>query len=296
MANSKAFTILIAILIGLLLPAGHVLTSLIRYNLMIMLFFSFLEIQFSWKVVNRNHFFILLANILLPILFYLAISPINTTMAYAVFVIAMAPTAAVAPVITGFLKGNVAFVTTSVLITTPAIALILPILLPSIVESGMQVSISDVLLPVSIIIFGPLAISQIIKWGGPKLVNPILNWKQISFYLFLFNVFIASAKASHFIQNDQYTAWYVFVLIGVAIGCLCVFQFILGEKIGREQDTIASSLALGRKNTMFAIWIALTFLDPVVALGPIFYIFFQNAYNGWQIWVMEQKAKKKPSL
>mgnify|MGYP001803267665 CR=1 FL=1 len=30
-----------------------------------------------------------------------------------------------------------------------------------------------------------------------------------------------------------------------------------------------------------SIWICLTFLTPVIALGPMFYIVFQNLYNSY---------------
>lgn len=289
MSNNKAYYILIAIALGLFFPIGHFLTFLIRYNLMVMLFFSFLEVQFRWNVLRWQHLHILIANIFLPLCFYQLILPFNSTLAFAVFVIGIAPTAAVAPVITGFLKGNVEFVTTSVLISTPMVGLILPFLLPYMLNIVTPISPVEILLPVSIIIFGPLLFSQMLKWQSPSWVPTILRWKGIAFYLFLVNIFIASATATYFVRNDQKTAWYIFVLIGITIGLLCVVQFVIGEKIGRKKLPIACSLSLGRKNTMFAIWIALTFLNPVIALGPMFYIFFQNAFNGWQIWKLDRK-------
>ena len=42
---------------------------------------------------------------------------------------------------------------------------------------------------------------------------------------------------------------------------------------------------------IFGIWLALTFLTPLVALGPIFYILFQNLYNSWQLY---QLGKPRP--
>ena len=53
---------------------------------------------------------------------------------------------------------------------------------------------------------------------------------------------------------------------------------------GAKDLNIEMSMALGRKNTMFALWLALTFLEPVTALAPIFYILFQNLYNARQMW------------
>ena len=289
----QALYIFLAIVVGLLFPAGHSLTFLIRYNLMVMLFFCFLGISFQWNLVRRHHFVILLVNVSLPLLLFAMLLPVDRIIAFAVFTIGIAPTAAVAPVIADFLKSKVDFVTTSVLITSPAIAVVLPILLPLIAEVHHPVQVGDILIPVSIVIFGPLLASQLLKWTIASQVPAILRLKRISFYLFLLNVFIASAKAAHFVQNDQQTTWRGIVMIGVAIGCLCVGQFLLGGWLGRKHLPIACSLSLGRKNTMFAIWVALTFLDPVIALGPMFYIFFQNAFNGWQMWQLEKNAVKR---
>ena len=62
--------------------------------------------------------------------------------------------------------------------------------------------------------------------------------------------------------------------------------------MGPKDKPLAGSLALGRKNTMFGLWIALTFVNPMVALGPISYIIMQNAYNSYQIMMVERKEKK----
>ena len=67
--------------------------------------------------------------------------------------------------------------------------------------------------------------------------------------------------------------------------------FKLGELLGPTDQKLAGSLALGRKNTMFGLWLALTFVSPLVALGPICYIIIQNTYNSYQILVVEKQQK-----
>ena len=36
---------------------------------------------------------------------------------------------------------------------------------------------------------------------------------------------------------------------------------------------------------MMALWLALTYIDPLTALGPICYILWQNVYNAWEIYI-----------
>ena len=71
---------------------------------------------------------------------------------------------------------------------------------------------------------------------------------------------------------------------------VCCLQFYIGRKIGyRYGDRIAGAQGLGQKNTVLAIWMALTFLNPVASIGPAAYVAWQNTINSLQLWF---KAKK----
>jgi BASS family bile acid:Na+ symporter len=51
-----------------------------------------------------------------------------------------------------------------------------------------------------------------------------------------------------------------------------------------EGDVVASTQSVGQKNTIFAIWLSLNFLDPVASIAPTAYIVWQNLINSYQIW------------
>ena len=279
--------ILAAIGIGLLIPAAEQLGFLIRYCLMAMLFFSFLEVRFSCQLLQRAHLVVVVLNLALPLLLFALLRPFNLHVALAVFAIAAAPTAAVAPVMAGYLKGDVSFVTAAVLITSPAVALVLPFLLPLVVGQQAEVEALTVAMPVISIIFLPLLASLALRWAWPAAATRIQRYSGYSFSLFLFNVFVAAASASHFARGEGSSALGLFFGIGLAVALLCLFQFRLGERIGRPGRMIDVGLSLGRKNTMFGIWLALTFISPVAALGPMYYILFQNLYNSWPMYRMQ---------
>lgn len=213
----QAIIIFLAIIIGILLPGGHELTFLIRYNLMVMLFFAFLNMEFHWKMLKKNHFKVLLLNLAIPLMVYALVSPLDTTVALAAFVIGVAPTAAVAPVIAGLLKIKIEFVTTSVVLTSLTIALILPFLLPKMIEVKSAINVEDILKPISIVVFVPLILSLFIKKIFPRSLPLLLRFKQIAFFLFLLNVYIASAKSSFFIRYECSTSWFTILCI-VQIG------------------------------------------------------------------------------
>ena len=284
----QALYILLAILLGIIFPQTHQLTFLIRYNLMIMLFIAFLGIDLERSIVKLDHVKILILNVLLPILWFLIIYPLNHTLAMGAFVIGMAPTAAGAPVIAGFLKSRVEFVTASVLLTNPASALFVPIFLPFLLGASVSVPIGEIILPVFSVVFIPLGVSLFIKYRIPLWLPFLYKIRWLAFHLFLLNVLIASGKATDFILNQSSDLYLVF-WIAITSGSICFLQFQIGARIGKKSSYLERSLSLGRKNSMFAIWVSLTFLTPIVALAPMFYILFQNIYNTIEIFQVERR-------
>lgn len=282
----RSIAILTAIGVGVLLPDAGRFSFVIQYNLMVMLFLAFLGIRFSRGFLQWGHARVLTANLLLPALLFFALAPFHRDAALACFVIAAAPTAAAAPAITLFLHREVGFVTASVLLTSTVVAFAIPLVLPWVAGSEASVAVYDVAGPVMVLIFIPLGLSFGLRRLSPPAANRIVRYAGWAFPLFLANVFIASAGASAFIRENGAEARYSILAIAAAIAALCLLQFRLGEWMGRRDGKpLETGMALGRKNTMFGIWLALAFLGPMAALGPIFYILYQNLYYSWQLYV-----------
>ncbi len=276
--------ILFAILLGILLPQGNELTFLIRYNLMLMLFLAFIGVDFKGKVLQIDHLIVVLINLCLPLTVFFLVQWYNYDLALVAFAVSVAPTAAGAPVIAVLLKSRIDFVTISVLLTNPMAAVTVPFFLPIVANSSGSIQLTDVLIPVFSVVFIPLLINFLVRAISYKLHQWFLSFRSIAFYLFLFNVYIASAKATDFITHTTSTSLFFIISIGVVVMLMCLLQFLMGEFIGKQDWKMERSLSVGRKNTMFSIWVCLTFLTPVIALGPMFYILFQNIYNTWQMY------------
>ncbi len=257
---------------------------------MIMLLFAFLSIKVDHRMFSRIHGWIALLNVIIPIALYLLCLPLGKTVALTAFLMGVTPTAAGAPILAQFLRTDIGFVTSAVLINSPLMALAIPLLLPFVVPVDRPVSLQEVLLPVVTIIGFPLLVAEIIKRSNAGLVQQLLSFKMIAFYLFLFNVWLGSGKATHYILYEQNEAWQLLALIGFVTAFTCLFNFKIGEGLKRRDKPYAGGLAMGRKNTMFALWIAITFLSPIIVLGPIFYILFQNLYNSYQILQVERQS------
>ena len=86
--------------------------------------------------------------------------------------------------------------------------------------------------------------------------------------------------------------WYVAILLGVASCTACASQFFLGKVIGgRYGERISGGQSLGQKNTILAIWMAHTYLNPLASFAPGTYVLWQNIVNSWQL-VKKQRRDK----
>ena len=97
------------------------------------------------------------------------------------------------------------------------------------------------------------------------------------------------SNAANFLRNNVRSSLaYVFAIALISL-VICVFNFSLGAVLGGERFRQEASQSLGQKNNSFVIWIALTFINPLVAMGPTFYILYHNLYNSWQIYRFEKR-------
>ena len=287
----QSILIFSAIILGILLPYGNEFTFLIRYNLIVMLLIAFLGIKVDRRMISKLHGLIAGLNILIPIVLYFVFLPFGPILALTAFLMGITPTAAGAPILAQFLRTDIGFVTTSVVITSPLMAMVIPILLPLLVPIDQPIAIEEVLFPVLSIIGIPLILSEVIK-KNKRLTTSILKFRVVAFFLFLVNVWLGCGKATHYILHEQNESWTSLAMIATVTVLTCLINFKIGERLKRKHQPYAGGLAMGRKNTMFALWLALTFLSPILVLGPIFYILCQNVYNSYQILKIEQAENR----
>ncbi len=116
--------------------------------------------------------------------------------------------------------------------------------------------------------------------------------KPLSFPVWLLNLFIICAKASDFVLRENAGSLIVIGQIALVSLIICAANFGIGALLGGRRYWQESSQALGQKNNTFAIWIALTFINPLAAMGPTFYVLYHNLYNTWQIYRFEKQNKE----
>jgi len=279
----KTLLLIATISIGILFPFAHSYSFMIKYLLMLMLFFSFLKMDVKKEHIKNSHFTILVINVLVPILTYFIIKPFNLQLAQVVFITAIAPTAIASPVIVNLLNGKMEFTVISILLTNFFIAFLLPFLLPEILNNSSSISVLDVLIPVATVFLIPYGLAQFIKFFAPKWRTILSKFNKYTFYILVVNINLGTSKASQYIRQEMSFSDIIIYEIAIASLILCISYFYLGRLAAPPGLKVEGGQSLGQKNNGFTVWIALTFISPLAVLGPVFYILFQNIYISWQL-------------
>jgi BASS family bile acid:Na+ symporter len=284
----RTLALFLAMVAGALFPQGQAASGIVPYLLMGMLFFAFLDISFTRESFHAGILWVFLSNLAVPFAVYFLIRGWDPDLALVGFLTAIAPTATATPVIVSYLHGRVDYVLTLVLVTNVGIALVLPFVLPWAAGATVRITTAEVLPSVLEVMFLPLILAYLLRRFLPSVQRLLLPAKAVSFPIWLTMLFIVMAKASAFLQSNRDTpisrlAWIALIALGS-----CIVNFALGALIGGRTFRREASQSLGQKNNSFTIWIALTYLHPLAALGPTFYVLYHNLYNGLQLYLAER--------
>lgn len=110
----------------------------------------------------------------------------------------------------------------------------------------------------------------------------MLKFQNFPFFIWNILLVLISAKATDFVLHSPTSPIEIATIALISL-IICAVNFTVGKLIGGKEFSREASQSLGQKNTMFTIWISLTFLTPIDALGPIFYIIYHNLYNSYQL-------------
>ena len=291
----KSALLFIAITLGLLLPELSYFSQWIRCLVMLMLGLGFLTIKFKRDMLSKELLYVTLANLTIPIPVYFLASYIGERQAEAAFVIAAAPAAIAAPIVIGFIKKRTDFVSLAVIMTNFLPVLILPLAIPLVatrVEPGGEDTEYTIILSVMVTIILPLLIAIALRLIGGVIYRAAVWSKRFTLYLWLSAMALACAKARDFVSKNDISTELLISIAGVS-AAICIVNFGFGYLIGGKKFARESSQSLGQKNTMFAVWVGLTFFNPISVIAPVAYIIFQNVYNAFQILVFEIQEKRR---
>ena len=197
------------------------------------------------------------------------------------------PTACAAAVVCANLGGNAAHLTSYILLINMAAALIIPLIVPLVNPHEGQTFVATFLLILRRVfptLICPLMLAWGIRYTMPQLARYLQNTGDTAFYLWTIALTMAIGVTTRSIAHSHVP---LPTLIGIALVALvcCWVQFSIGRYLGAPQnDRIAAGQAIGQKNTVFAIWMAYTFLTPVTAIAGGFYSVWHNLFNSYQLY------------
>ena len=255
-----------------------------------MLFITFCRVDICQMRLSWSHLWMLLIQFVGAAIVYYAVTPLlGETVGQGAMICVMAPIAMAAVVIGGMLGGNVTMMVTYSLICNFVTALVAPYMLHAFGNGSC--TFMEIIARVAPTLIAPFIVAQFCRWLLPKVAAWFSAHSSISFYLWLISLILVMGRTTVFILDTNADTMMEVELALVAL-VLCIVQFKTGRFLGRYTgDVVATTQSVGQKNTIFAIWLSLNFLNPISSIAPTAYIVWQNFTNSWQMWKHE-RAKR----
>ncbi|NDW18980.1 transporter [Dysgonomonas sp. 216] len=285
----KSYMMPIAMLIGIIFYKQlSLLGDITPYLLIIMLFISYCKLSLKDMRITKLHFLLVLIQLGGSLVVYWLLAPIHPVLAQGAMICVLAPTATAAIVITGMLGGNMVSLAAFSLLSNLSVAIVSPVIfayLGHASELSFWQSAINICEKVFLILLAPFIASLILKKISPFAYCVIRRKQSVSFYLWSIALTIVTAKTVSFILNQDENNYFIEIAIALIALIICILQFFVGRRLGKRfNDTVAGGQGLGQKNTILAIWMAQTFLNPISSIAPGSYVLWQNLINSYQIW------------
>jgi BASS family bile acid:Na+ symporter len=281
-----------AFTVGGLLPQLSGFSWLIRFGLIFMLFTVYLRIELSRRMFHRSQPLAIIFGILLACGAWAGLGAAGyPELAKVAFFTAITPTATAAPVIVSIIGGNITYTATLFLLSNLSVSLCLPVLIPCVIGDPAIGLAGDVLMRVLTVTLAPLAVALAVRWYSKDIARKLgERLSPLTFYVWISIVVLIAAQARHFIDQQAQVPWDLLGAIAGLALVICVINFVTGYFLGRPKYGLECSQGLGQKNNSLTVYLALTYADPVVALGPTVYVLWHNIWNAIQIF----RAGKPP--
>lgn len=237
------------------------------------------------------------------------------------------PTATASAVIVQKLNGSLSGIVTYIVLCNIMVTVLSPVFLPLVEPQNGMTFLTELIMimrKVFPLLLCPLFLAFAIRYFAPGLMQILLRIRDMTFYLWLVALALAIMVTVRTIIESSIDSGLLACFAAVSLAC-CLIQFWAGRRIGRKffstQETefsagrhieksgsstqktenmeygdavrrseITAAQAFGQKNTIFAIWMALVFLNPLTSVVGGFYSIWHNVINAWQL--KKQKESK----
>ena len=280
-----------------LLPAARWVSSHFPpWLIFFMLLFTFTKIHPKDLWPRKVHLWLLLVQVAGSVGVYLLLHPFNEVVAQSAMICIICPTATAAAIITEKLGGKVDALITYVIEINLVVSVFVPAVFPIIEpHEGLTFfqAFLTILKRVVPLLVMPLVAAWFLRFCLPAVHRWLYEHRGAAFYLWAFSLILVMAQTTKSLVESPYSLGVELSIAFVGL-VTCVLQFVIGKRIGsRYGDRISAGQGLGQKNTVLAIWMAYTYLNPVTAVAPGCYVVWQNIINSWQLYRKRKHADLK---
>ena len=278
-----------------------VMEAILPMFMFLVLFVTFCKVDFHkmrpvWWHLWVGIFNLLFVGIVMAVILGLNLKAEKLVLMEALLMCIIAPCATAAAVVTQKLGGSLEQTTTFTFLSNFITVLLVPVCFPMI-EKGADISFMSafwkILYQVVVLLVVPMLLAYVVKHTMHRLHKKIVSIKDLSFYLWGCSLMIVTGTTVKNILHAEASVLFLAMIALLGL-LLCIIQFAVGRFIGhffgRTQE---AGQALGQKNTAFAIWLGITYLNPLSSVGPGCYIPWQNIINSVEIWQERKKEKGK---
>ena len=278
-----------------------VMEAILPMFMFLVLFVTFCKVDFHkmrpvWWHLWVGIFNLLFVGIVMAVILGLNLKAEKLVLMEALLMCIIAPCATAAAVVTQKLGGSLEQTTTFTFLSNFITVLLVPVCFPMI-EKGADISFMSafwkILYQVVVLLVVPMLLAYVVKHTMHRLHKKIVSIKDLSFYLWGCSLMIVTGTTVKNILHAEASVLFLAMIALLGL-LLCIIQFAVGRFIGhffgRTQE---AGQALGQKNTAFAIWLGITYLNPLSSVGPGCYILWQNIINSVEIWQERKKKKGK---
>lgn len=267
----------------------------------IQLFLTFCKIDLKDMRLTGWHWVILAfqaisALVMASVLIFVPMNEVYREIFEGAMVCLICPTATAAAVVTDKLGGNAARITVYNLMSNILAAVFVPVVFPLIevrAVSGFFPAFLKILSKVFPLLICPFLLAVLLRYVWPKAHDFFKARAGVAFYLWAVALALAIGQTVRSMHNSTAPAAVLWMIAGAAL-LTCIVQFWFGKRTGKALgDTITAGQALGQKNSVLAIWMAYTYLNPISSLAPGTYAIWQNIFNSWQLWRKNHRDCRK---
>lgn len=297
MQRLRTWMLPIAIVLGVFFHKYIVvLQPALPYFIFLMLYFSFNSLNVKTMRFTKFDFWLLLFQIVVSTAIFFLIRPFDDIVAQGAFVTVLAPTASAAIAVSLILGANISMMSTYLIACNLMVAVVAPLsftLIGSSPDISFWESFLAILAKVFPLLIAPFLLAMFTQRMLPKTNGFINRHKGMSFYIWAVSLTVVISRSIGLLMTQFYEHRMMFLWMVVISLFLCFLQFFVGHIIGKKYgDRVAGGQALGQKNTVLAIWMAQSYLNPLSSIVPTLYVIWQNLYNSFQM-IQNSKINKK---